>query len=260
MDFATGANGNIGVAAALEAEPDGYTIFMASTSTLATNPALYKNLPYDPAKDIAPIALLTKVPNVLVVKPSFPANNVKELVDLARAKSGGYTYASPGSGNLSHLSGELFKKDAGVNLVHVPYKGDAAATVDLIGGHVDTMFLIGISALPRVKEGQLKALAVTSSNRIPSLPDVPTMEELGYPGFNTEAWFGIATSSKVPADIVNTINEATVRVLQTKEFQDRLNTLGGITELMSAQQFANFVDKERQKWKKVVNETGATVD
>ena len=254
-----GGSSNIGAEAVFRAAPDGYT-FYVSAITSAINVSLFPKLPFNFAKDFEPVALFAKVPNILVVHPSVPAKTVKELIDLARAQPGKLSYASSGSGTSIHLCGELFKMLAKVDMVHIPYKGSAPAMTDMIGGQVQVMFDNMPSALPHVKAGKLRALAVTSAQRSPSAPDVITMGEAGVPGFDVQSWFGLVAPKGTPKDIIARVNAEAVNALATAEIKERFLDLGAVPAPMSPEAFGDFIRAEIIRWSEVVKASGAKVE
>jgi tripartite-type tricarboxylate transporter receptor subunit TctC len=260
IDNRPGAGGNIGIEAAVRSPADGYTIVTVATATVAINPTLYRNLSFDAGRDLTPVAFIAYVPNILVVNPSVPAGTLSELIAYLKANPGKVNYASPGSGNSSHLAGEMFKQRAGVEITHVPYKGDAPAFTDLVGGQVQMMFAIMVTAVPHVKSGRLKPIALAGLQRAPSLPDVPTLSESGLPGFDAGAWFGVMAPAGTPKDIVSRLNVEINKALQSQEVRDRLTPLGAAPTTMTPDQFSALVAKEREKWGKLVRDSGAQVD
>jgi tripartite-type tricarboxylate transporter receptor subunit TctC len=255
-----GAGGNIGADAVAKAKPDGYTILMGTIGTQAINTSLYSKMPYDSARDFAPVTLVAIVPNVLMVHPSVPAKNVKELIALAKAKPGQLNFASSSTGGSPHLSGEMFKQMTGVDIVHVPYKGSAPAITDLLGGQVTLMFDNLPSGLPQVKAGKLRALGVTSARRSPAAPDIPTIAESGVPGYEVDSWFGILAPAGTPAEIVNKLNAEIVRILKLPDVNERLAEQGAQPVGDTPQHFAEHIRKETAKWAKVVKASGAKAD
>lgn len=260
VDNKPGAGGNIGMEYASKQAPDGYTIVMTSTSTMAINPTLYANMPFDPAKDFTPVGLLAYVSNVLVVNPQLPANNVAELIKLVKANPDKYNFASPGNGNSSHLAGEMFKLSTGVSMTHVPYKGDIPAITDLIGGQVQLMFMTAGVAAPFVKDGKLRLLAVAGPKRLPTMPDVPTLAESGVANFDASAWFGISAPAGVPARIINRLNAELNRAVQSADVRQRLEMLHATPGGGTPQEYATFVASERVKWGRAVKQSGARVE
>ena len=254
-----GGSSNIGAEAVFRAAPDGYT-FYVSAITSAINVSLFPKLPFDFARDFEPVALFANVPNILVVHPSVPAKTVKELIDLARAQPGKLSYASSGSGTSIHLCGELFKMLAKVDMLHVPYKGSAPAMTDMIGGQVQVMFDNMPSALPHVKAGKLRALAVTSAQRSPSAPDVITMGEAGVPGFDVQSWFGLVAPKGTPKDIIARVNAEAVKALATADIKERFLDLGAVPAPMSPEAFGDFIRAEIIRWSEVVKASGAKVE
>jgi tripartite-type tricarboxylate transporter receptor subunit TctC len=255
-----GAGGNLGADMVAKAAPDGYTLLMATVGTHAINVALYAKMPYDAVRDFAPVSLVALVPNLLVVHPSLPVHSVSELIAWARAHPGKLNYASSGNGTSIHLSGELFKSMAALEITHVPYKGSGPAIADLIGGQVQLMFDNLPSALPHARGGKLRALAVTSARRSPAAPELPTVAEAGLPGYEASAWFGIAAPAATPREIVSKLNAAIARGLQSNETRERLSGQGAEPVGGSPEQFAEHIRTELAKWAKVVKASGARVD
>ena len=260
VDNRPGAGGNIGADVVAKSAPDGYTLLMGTVGTHAINPSLYTKMPYDHVKDFVPVVLVAGVPNVLVVNPSVPVNSVADLIKLAKSKPGAINFASSGSGTSIHLSGELFKTMAGVDMTHVPYKGSAPALTDLIGGQVQVMFDNLPSALPQIKGGKLRAIAVTSLKRAPVLPDVPTISESGLPGFEASSWFGVLAPAGTPAPIVARLNSEVNKWLQSPEAREQLLAQGAVAAGGTPEQFAAHIRSETEKWAKVVKASGAKVD
>jgi tripartite-type tricarboxylate transporter receptor subunit TctC len=260
VDNRPGAGGNIGADIVAKAAPDGYTLLMGTVGTHAINPSLYAKMPYDHIKDFVPVVLVAGVPNVLVVNPSVPVNTVADLVKLAKAKPGSINFASSGSGTSIHLSGELFKTVAGVDMTHVPYKGSSPALTDLMGGQVQIMFDNLPSSLPLIKSGKLRAVAVTSLKRAPALPDVPTVAESGFPGFEASSWFGILAPAGTPAPIVARLNAEVNKWLQSPAGKQQLLTQGAEAAGGPPENFVAHIRAETEKWAKVVKASGAKVD
>lgn len=260
VDNRAGAGGNIGADLVAKSAPDGYTLLMGTVGTHAINPSLYSKMPYDHVKDFVPVVLVAGVPNVLVVNPALPVNSVADLIKLAKDKPGTINFASSGSGTSIHLSGELFKTMAGVDMTHVPYKGSSPALTDLIGGQVQVMFDNLPSSLPQIKGGKLRAIAVTSMARAPALPGVPTINESGLPGFEASSWFGILAPAGTPAPIVARINAEVNKWLQSSDAREKLLAQGAEAAGGSPEQFGGYMRSETEKWAKVVKASGAKVD
>ena len=254
-----GAGGNIAAGSAARAEPDGYTLFLGFVGTHGMNPALYKKLPYDPVKDFAPISLLNTTPLVLVVNPDFPAKSVQELIDLAKANPGQYSYASSGNGTPIHLSGELFKSMAGVDLVHVPYKGAAPALVDVVAGHVPLMFDNLPPSLEHIRSGKLRALGVTTKERVPFVPELPTIAET-LPGYETYSWNALFAPAGTPKPIIDRLNAAALAALADPGIAARLKDLSTTVVGSTPEQLAAHVQAELTKWAPVVKASGAQLD
>ncbi|MFI4952999.1 MAG: Bug family tripartite tricarboxylate transporter substrate binding protein [Burkholderiales bacterium] len=260
VDNRPGAAGNIGSDLVAKSAPDGYTLLMGTVGTHAINPSLYTRMPYDHVKDFVPIVLVAGVPNVLEVTPSLPVNSVADLIKLAKEKPGQLNFASSGSGTSIHLSGELFKTMAGVDMMHVPYKGSAPAVTDLMGGQVQLMFDNLPSSLAQIKAGKLRAIAVTSAQRAPALPNVPTIAESGLPGFEASSWFGMLAPAGTPSAIVARLNADVNQWLQTAEAKEKLLAQGAVAAGGTPEQFAAHIRAETEKWAKVVKVSGAKVD
>jgi tripartite-type tricarboxylate transporter receptor subunit TctC len=260
IDNRPGAGGNIGSDLVAKAAPDGYTLLMATISTHAINVSLYKKLPFDSVRDFAPVSRIGTLPNILIVHPSVPVKSVKELIELAKSKPGELNFASSGVGTSLHLSGELFNSMAGVKLVHIPYKGSSPALADLLGGQVKIMFDNLPSALPHVKAGKLKPLAVTSAKRATVLPEVPTVIESGLPGFEVTSWFAIFVPAKTPTEIVAKLNGEIVKILNSGDVKEKLAQIGVDPAPTTPEALAAFAKAETEKWGKVVKATGASAD
>jgi tripartite-type tricarboxylate transporter receptor subunit TctC len=260
IDNRAGAGGNIGGQLAARAAPDGYTLFMGTVGTHAINAALYKKMPFDPVKDFTPLTRVAMVPNLLVANPAQPFKTVKELIAYGKANPGKLNFGSSGSGSSIHLSGELFKSMAGVDMVHVPYKGSAPAVTDLLGNQIAIMFDNLPSAIQHVRSGKLRAIAVTTAKRSPELPDVPTIAEAGVPGYEATSWFGMFAPAGTPPDVVAKLNTALAKVLADAEVKKKIAGQGGEPYAEKPEQFADFIRKESVKWSKVVKDSGATAD
>ena len=254
-----GAGAIIGMDAVAKAAPDGYTLLLGSNS-LALNKSLYSKLPFELERDFAPVILITRIPNVLVVHPSVPVNTVAELVALARAKPGQLNFASVGTGTGPHLFAELFISQTGIQLVHVPYKGTAPAVNDLLAGQVQMLFDSLATALPNIRAGKLRALGVTSASRAQAARELPTLAEAGVSGYEATGWFAIAVTGGTPADIIARLNTDIGRALETSAVRDRLERLGGEVVGGTPEQFAAFIRSEMSKWDKVIRDAGIKAD
>jgi len=256
-----GAGGNLGADLVAKSTPDGYTIGMGAIATHAINPSLMSNVPYDPLADFVHLALVVQVPNVLVVHKDLPANSVPELVAFAKSQPGKLDFASGSTGSTGHLAGELFKQMTGTYMVHIPYKGAGPAAQDLIAGRVHLMFDNLASALPRIKAGQVRALAVTTLKRAPALPDVPTLDELGLKGFHMTTWWGVVGPAKMPADMVARLNAEILKAMDDADVKARLRAMGMEgSEVRTPDQFRAFVEAEGKLYAKLVKVSGAKPD
>jgi tripartite-type tricarboxylate transporter receptor subunit TctC len=249
-----GAGGNIAAQHIATAPPDGYTIHLTSVGPMSVAPAMQKNLPYDPKKDIAPITMGVMFPNVIVVHPSLPVKTLADYVALAKSKPGELNYASSGVGGAGHLAGELFKQRAGIDVVHVPYKGGGPAMTDLLGGRVTMYPAVPSTALPHVESGKLRALAITGPNRIATYPNVPTVAESGYPGFEASNWYAFVAPGKTPADILDYWNRELNKVLRDPQVKGELAKHGLDPAPGTREELARYIDKETEVWGRVVRE------
>lgn len=255
IEYRPGAGGNIAMEAVARAAPDGYTLLMG-TPGLAINPSLYANLPFDPLKDFAPVSLIGTVQNVLIVNPAVAAKDVRELIALAKAKPGKLNFASSGAGTSLHLAGELFKVSTGVDIVHIPYKGGAQAMTDVMSGQAEMMWNVLPSALPQIKAGTVKALAVTGKVRSDALPDVPTMREAGVTDYTAITWNGILAPANTSKAIIARLNDAIVKALQTPEMKGKYAAIGQDLAWSTPEEFAAFIAEESARWSKTVRTAG----
>jgi tripartite-type tricarboxylate transporter receptor subunit TctC len=258
VDNRPGAGGLLGIEVATKAKPDGYTLALIATS-YTISPALYK-LSFDPVTDITPIIQISQGPMLLVANPNVPAKTTKELIEYAKNKPGGLNFASAGQGSITHLAGELFAAKAGLKMTHVPYKGTGPALTDTISGTADIFFTSTATALQHVNAGKLRAIAVTTTKRLPALPDVPTIAESGVPGYEAVLWHGLVGPKGVPKEIVERINSEVSRALQLKETGEKLQSDGVAAAGGSAQQFAQQIKKDIEVWGKVVKDAGVTAE
>ncbi len=255
-----GAGGSLGSERVAKAAPDGYTLLMGHIGTHAVNPLIYPKLPYDPVKNFAPVAWVANVPNVLAINPSIPAKTLKEFVALAKTKPGQFNYGSGGNGSAAQLATEYLKQQAGIFVVHVPYRGTAPAVTDLIAGQTQMIFTGGPAVMPFVKSGQLRALAVSSSKRLEALPDLPTVAESGYPNFQADQWYGILAPAGTPRDVVNKLNAQINIALASPELKTRLQTEGAIANPTSPEAFGAHISREIERWRPVVQAGNVKAD
>jgi tripartite-type tricarboxylate transporter receptor subunit TctC len=260
MDNRGGAGGNIAAELLAKSPADGYTLMMSSIGTSAINLSLYSKLNYHPQKDFTTVTLVAESPNALVLNPTVPAKTLKELIALAKSRPGVLNYGSSGSGTTVHLSAELFSVMTGSKMVHVPFKGAAESLTALIAGQLDLQFASLSSAIPLIKSNRVRPIGVTSPKRSPSLPDLPTIAELGLPGYEAVAWWGIVGPANLPASMVATLNKVTLATLEQKDVKDRLFNAGVEVRTMGPEEFTKFTETEIQKWAKVVKASGARAD
>jgi tripartite-type tricarboxylate transporter receptor subunit TctC len=252
VDNVPGAGGSLGADKVAKATPDGYTLLMGHIGTLAVNPSLYPALPYDPVKSFAPVAWVARVPNVLVVHPSIAAHSVKELVALAKARPGQLNYGSGGNGSAANLATEYFKLQTGTSLLHIPYRGTAPAVTDLMGGQIQVLFTGAPAVLGQIKNGQLRALAVSSPRRLPALPELPTVAESGYKDFEADQWYGVVAPAGTPREIVNKLNAQINQALASNELKTRLANEGAIATPTTPEAFGQLIVREIARWKPVI--------
>ena len=255
-----GAGGNIGTEQAARAKPDGYTMLMGVVATHGINANLYKNIGYDPVKDFSPITLIASSPSVVLVNPEVPVDSIQELIDYAKGNPGKLNFGSSGNGSSHHLAGELFKSMAAVDMTHIPYRGTAAAQVDLMAGEIQVLFDTLPAAMPHVKAGKVKPLGVSSTERDPALPDLPTVAEAGVPGYEVGSWYGLLFPANTPKEIVDRMNEVVVEIVQAPAISKRLIELGATPVANSPEEFATHIEQELNKWAKVIETANARVD
>lgn len=260
IDNRPGAGGNIGAAAGAKAAPDGYTLTLTAAGIMAVNPHIYPKLTYDSIKDFAPVTQLVNAPLLLVVHPSVPANNFKEYLQLVKSQPAKITVANSGTGTAQHLGAEFFDMSANVKSLHVPYKGSAPATTDLIGGQVQALFDNMVTLIPHIKAGKLKPLAVTSTSRVSILPDVPTVAESGMPGFETGTWYGIAAPAGTPKDVIHKLQADIAHILAMPDVHEKLKQQGLIPVGSTPEQFGKFIESERIKSGKIVKAANIKLD
>ncbi len=260
VDNRSGASGNVGSELVAKSAPDGYTLLIGVAGPLAVGPAVYKNLGYVPTRDLAPIAMYAAIPYVLVVNPSVPANNIKELIALAKSKPGQLNFASSGSGGSPHLCGELFKVMAGIDIVHIPYKGAGIAMIDVLSGQIP-MICTGATALAsHIKSGRLRPLGVASLKRSPEFPDLPTISEQGLTGFDVTSWTGLLAPAKTPEPIIRKLYEAVAKISATDDMKKFLASVGAEPALMGPKEFGAYLKVDTERWAKVVKAANLKID
>ena len=259
IDNRAGANGMIGTEAVARSSRDGYTL-LVNGANFVTTPLLFSKVTYDPLKDFDPVSLMALGPNVLVVHPSLPVRSVRELIALVKAKPGHVQFAGSGSGSTPHLAGELFNVMAGLNMVHIPYRGSGPAMIGLLSGEASIMFLPAINAGPHLKTGRLRALAVTSLERLPAMPELPTISESGLKGYESSQWYGVLAPAGTPADVLGLLNAHIAKIMQAADMKQRLTAEGLLTVGSTREQLAAHIRNETTKWAKVIKQSGAKVD
>ena len=255
-----GAGGSVGTEVVARSAPDGYTLLMANVAPMAINVSVYKKLAYDPVRDFSPITLVASFPNVLVIHPSVPARSLKELIALARRHPGEFAYASAGSGSTTHLAAEFFKSQAGINLIHVPYKGGGPALIDVVAGQVTLYFGSMPASLPHMRSGRLRAIAVTSLERSVAAPDIPAVAESGFPGFEAVTWIGAVAPAGTPAAAVTRLNRELVAILRVAEVREKLVAQGAEPLTATPEAFATYIRSEIEKWAKVIRQANIAAE
>ena len=256
----SGAGGNLGANVVAKADPNGYTLLLAGAGNIVINPSLFANMPFDPMTDLAPVSLMVTTMNVLMVHPSVPAKSVLELIALAKEKPGKLTFASTGNGGTQHLSGELFKMLAKVNILHVPYRGSAPAMSDFVAGRTDMMFDAVATALPRVQAGTVRALGVTAKKRSAMLPNVPTIAEAGLPEYEATTWFGVMAPARTPRSVIDRLNRAIVDALKKPEMIEKIRSIGAEPFSNTPEEFKDLIRADTEKWRVVVKAAGVTIN
>lgn len=260
VDNRPGANGNTGTEQVVHAPPDGYTIAMVAAGTMTINPALYRTMPFDPERELVPISLVASGPMVLQVHPSLPVKSLADLMEYARANPGKLNFGSGGNGTLSHLSTEMLKARGGLDIVHIPYKGTALAVTDLVAGHIHGMFDTLSTAAPRIKDGKLRGIAVTSTKRSEALPDVPTIDEAGIKGYSADAWSGLVAPLNTPAGVISKIQTAVAKIAASPEIRHHLEDVGSVAVGSTPEEFREVIRADKVKWAEVLRISGAKVE
>ncbi|MBO9353541.1 tripartite tricarboxylate transporter substrate binding protein [Bordetella petrii] len=255
-----GGNSFIATEMVAKAAPDGYSLLVAFFGTLVVNPSLYDTLPYDPVKDFAPVTTVATLPLMLVVRPDSPIHSINDVITLSKAQPNRFSFASGGAGQGAHLAGELLENMAGISMTHVPYKGNAPAIVDLLGGHVDMIFDGMTSSLPHVRSGKLRAVAISTKKRASAMPELPTVDESGLPGFDVGSWFGILAPAGTPKPVVDKLNAELTRIINSADMQQLLARQGLDPMPMSPQAFADYMRQETRKWEDVVRKAGIKIN
>ena len=256
----TGAGGNIGTDVVAKATPDGYTLLLTTNGPLAGNLTLFKQLPYDPLKDFAPITLFTYLPNMLAVHPSLPVNNFAEFIEYVKARPNQLSFGSGGNGTSSHLAGELLKVMTGIQMTHIPYKGDGASMTDIISGQIPIVFCSVLAGMRYIDSGRIKVLAVTSAKRVPAIGNVPTIAESGLPGYDFAAWYSVMAPAGTPRDIIQKLNSTIVGIINTPDFKAKIEGMGGIPVGSTPEAVTAIIKEDIPKWAKLIKESGAKVD
>jgi len=259
IDNRAGANGMIGSEIVAKSAKDGYTL-LVNGANFVTTPSLYKNVTYDPIKDFAPVSLLAHAPNILVVHPSLPVKTVRELIAFAKSRPGQLDYASSASGSTPHLAAELFKTLTNTKMLHVPYRGTGPAITAIISGEITVMFMPALAAIPYIENGRLRALGVTTTERLPALPDLPTVAEAGLKGYQSSQWYGVLAPAGTPADILDFLNGHAAKIMQSAEMKERMKNSGSVAVGSTRDAFAKHLNTEFTKWAKVIKASGATVN
>ncbi|MBU3641972.1 tripartite tricarboxylate transporter substrate binding protein [Polynucleobacter sp. Fuers-14] len=260
IDNRPGAGGNIGTSLVAKAQPDGYTLLITASGPITINKHLYKNMSFDPQKDLQPITNLLLVPQVILVNPSLPVNNLQELIAYIKDQKGNFQWASAGNGTTQHMTGALFQNRTGLTMSHIPYKGSAPAITDVVGGHVPMLIDSTIAAIPMIKAGKLKPIAVSGKRRASNLPQVPTFEEAGLPGFESYAWYGLFTTAGTPKEVVTQINKATVSYMKSPEFKKVINDTGSEFVGTDPAAFTKFVNEDAARWQNLAPKLNLSLD